>query len=39
MIVVLRDGDMGEEPGTGTSAGYRVIGRRRCNEVTSVKVV
>ena len=29
MIVVLRDNDMGEEPGAGAAAGNRVIGRRR----------
>jgi hypothetical protein len=31
MVVVLRDDDMGQQPGTGATAGNRVIRRRRLN--------
>jgi hypothetical protein len=32
MIVVLGDDDMGEQPGTGTASGARMVGRRRRND-------
>ena len=38
VVVVLRDGDMGEEPRSSAAAGNRMIGRRCCHESYSFRI-